>query len=247
MTLLRSVVFNLAFYRWGLSMHLLSLPLLLLPRQATQWSGGLWVRGVMWLLARLCGIRYEIRGRERLPPAPFIVASKHQSAWDTLIYAILLEDEAYVMKQELVWFPLFGLFLLKSGVVPVDRAGGSKALRKMVASAKRFVAERRPLVIFPEGTRTPPGSRRPYHPGVAALYRQLDVPVVPVALNSGLAWGRKAFLKKPGTIVLEFLPPIAPGLDRKAFLDELQDRIETASDRLAGLPPDAAAARAVAE
>ena len=239
MTLLRSALFNLAFYAWGLGMHLICLPLLLLPRGATQWAGGLWVRGVLALLAALCGIRHEIRGREHLPPRPnggaFIVASKHQSAWDTLIYSLLLDDEAYVLKQELIWFPLFGLFLLKSGVVPVDRAGGGKALRKMVAAAKRFVAEGRPLVIFPEGTRTPPGSRRPYHPGVAALYRQLEVPVVPVALNSGLLWGRNSFVKTPGTIVLEFLPAIEPGLDRKAFLATLEDRIETASDRLAGL------------
>ena len=232
----RSLAFNLAFYVWGLSMHVISLPLLLLPRQATQWSGGLWVRGALWLLRVLCGIRHEIRGREHLPDGACLVASKHQSAWDTLIFSQLLKDEAYVLKQELIWFPLFGLFLLKSGVVPVDRAGGATALRKMVAAAKRFVAQDRPLVIFPEGTRTPPGSRRPYHPGVAALYRQLEVPAVPVALNSGLLWGRNSFLKKPGTIVLEFLPPIAPGLDRKAFLRELEERIETASDRLAGLP-----------
>ncbi len=237
MTALRSAAFNLAFYVWGLLLHLLCLPLLLLPsHRPTQWAGRLWVRSSLALLAWICGLRHEIRGREHLPAGACIVASKHQSAWDTLIYSQLLEEAAYVMKQELLWFPLFGLYLMKSGVVAVDRAGGAKALRAMVADAGRFAEAGRPLVIFPEGTRTAPGDKRPYHPGIAALYRQLALPVVPVALNSGLFWARKAARKKPGTIVLEFLPPIEPGLSRKAFMAELEARIETASARLAGLP-----------
>ena len=239
MIALRSWLFNLAFYVWGLTAHLLSLPLLFLPRRYTQWAGSLWVRVSLAMLSGICGLRHEIRGRENLPEGAYILASKHQSAWDTLIYSQILDDEAYVMKKELVWFPLFGQFLLKYGIVAVDRSGGAKALRAMVASARRFTEAGRPLVIFPEGTRTAPGATRPYHPGVAALYKQLDVPVVPVALNSGLFWGRKATLKKPGTIVLEFLPPIPPGLPRKAFMAELERQIETASARLAGLPTPA--------
>ena len=234
MTVLRSAVFNLAFWVWGLAMHVVSLPLLLVPRGAAQWMGRVWIGVTLALLALLCGLRHEIRGRENLPGGAYLLASKHQSAWDTLIYALLLNDPAYVLKKELVWFPLFGLFLVKTGVVPVDRAGGAKALRKMVADAKRFAEAGRPLVIFPEGTRAAPGKRHPYHPGVAALYRQLDLPVVPVALNSGLFWGRQSFVKKPGTIVLEILPPIPPGLSRQDFMAELEDRIETASDRLSG-------------
>ena len=248
MTALRSTAFNAAFYLWSLLVHLLCLPLLLLPYRVTQWAGRLWVRSVLALLAGLCGLRHEIRGLENLPDGAFILASKHQSAWDTLIFSQILPDAAYVLKRELLWFPLFGLFLLKSGTVPVDRAGGAKALRAMVGAARRFTEAGRPLVIFPEGTRTAPGAKRPYHPGVAALYRQLALPVVPVALNSGLYWGRKAALKKPGRILLEILPPIPPGLPRARFMAELEERIETASARLAGRPqPDRESTTAMRE
>ena len=243
MSLLRSLAFNVFFYSWTTVIVTAGLPLLLGPRSGLYHLGRLWVRVTMAGLALICGLRYEVRGLERLPKGAFLVAAKHQSAWDTLIYSPLLEDAAYVMKQELLWFPLFGLYLMRSGVVAVDRAGGAKALRAMGADARRFTEAGRPLVIFPEGTRTAPGDKRPYHPGIAALYRQLDLPVVPVALNSGLFWARKAAHKKPGTIVLEFLPPIEPGLSRKAFMAELEKRIETASARLAGLPVAKAAER----
>ncbi|MGF1609404.1 MAG: lysophospholipid acyltransferase family protein [Kiloniellales bacterium] len=232
MTALRSLLFNGLFFTWSSLMHLVSLPALLLPRRVTLVAGAFWVRVVLWLLAVVCGLRYEVRGREHLPEGPCIIASKHQSAWDTLIWSQLLDDPSYVLKRELVWVPLFGWFLAKSGVVAVDRSGGATALRRLVRDAQAKLEQGRPLVIFPEGTRTPPGSRRPYHPGVAALYVQLGVPVVPVALNSGLYWGRRSFHKRPGRIVLEFLPPIPPGLSRRAFLDELHERIESASDRL---------------
>ncbi len=145
---------------------------------------------------------------------------------------IVLGDAAYVLKRQLLWIPIYGWYLRKLDNLSVDRAGGASALRVMVEAGKRIIAQGRSIVIFPEGTRTVPGERRPYHPGIAALYTQLDVPVVPVALNSGLFWGRRAFLKRPGRIVLEFLPSIAPGLPRKVFMRELESRIETASERL---------------
>lgn len=232
MTALRSLLFNGLFFTWSTLIHLVCLPALLLPRRVTMVVGAFWVRVGLWLLAVICGLRHEVRGREHLPDGPCIVASKHQSAWDTLIWSQLLDDPSYVLKRELIWVPLFGWFLAKAGVVAVDRVGGAPSLRRLVRDAKTKVDQGRPLVIFPEGTRTPPGSRRPYHPGVAALYVQLGVPVVPVALNSGLYWGRRSFHKRPGRIVLEFLPPIPPGLPRKAFLDALHECIETASERL---------------
>ncbi len=232
MTALRSLVFNGLFFAWSCLMFLVSLPALILPRAATQRCGGLWVRGLLWMLAAVCGLRHEIRGRENLPEGACIIASKHQSAWDTLIFSQILDDACYVMKRELLWVPLFGLYLMKSGVVPVDRGGGAGALRRMVKAARAMAAAGRPIVIYPEGTRVAPGKRRDYQPGVSALYSQLELPVVPVALNSGLFWGRRSFLKHPGRITLQFLPPIAPGLARKDFTAELARRLETGSEDL---------------
>ena len=233
MAALRSAVFNLLFFVWTAVFQFLCLPLLLAPRRLTFLFGRFWVRVSLALLAAICGLRYRVAGRANLPDGPCIVAAKHQSAWDTLIFSQLLDDPSYVIKRELLFLPLFGWFLAKLGVVGVDRSAGAKALRRMMRDARRMAAAGRKLVIFPEGTRTAPGQSRPYHPGVAALYQQLGLPVVPVALNSGLFWSRRSFKKHAGEIVLEFLPPIAPGLPRKAFLETLQGRIEEASTRLA--------------
>ena len=168
---------------------------------------------------------------ERLTPA--IYAAKHQSAWETLFLSRYLGFPAFVLKQELLSIPLFGWFLKKSGMIAVDRKGGASALRAMARQATETLESGRSILIFPEGTRVPPGQTRPYQPGVAALYTQQKVPLVPVALNSGLFWGRRAFIKKSGTIVVEILPPIPPGLDRKAVMKELENRIETAAKALA--------------
>ena len=233
MSLLRSLAFNVFFYSWTTVIVTAGLPLLLGPRSGVYHLGRLWVRVTMAGLALICGLRYEVRGLERLPKGAFLVAAKHQSAWDTLIFSLLLWEHSFILKQELTWIPLFGLYLLRAGLVPVDRQGGSKALRKMIAKAKAVAADGRPLVIFPEGTRVAPGERRPYHPGVAALYGQLGIGVVPVALNSGLFWGRRSFVKRPGTILLEFLPRIDPGLSRKEFLQQLEASIEGSSTALA--------------
>jgi 1-acyl-sn-glycerol-3-phosphate acyltransferase len=229
---LRSLLFNLAFWLWTAAMVLVALPLLAAPRRAMVALGGFWQRGVQGLLAGLAGLTYEVRGREHMPAAPAIYAFKHQSAWETLVLNLLFQDLAIVLKRELTQIPLFGWYLLRAGMIRIDRAGGARALRTLVDDARAALARGSSIVIFPEGTRAPVGERNPYHPGVAALYRQLDCPVVPVALNSGLFWRRRGFIKRPGRIVVEFLPPIAPGLDRKAFMAELEQRLEGATERL---------------
>lgn len=239
MRALRSLLFNLLFYGWAAVILLLCAPALPFGVAAVHRVGRLWVRVALALLAVTVGLRHRIVGLEHLPAGPAIIASKHQSAWDTLIFALLLRLPAYVLKRELMRIPLFGLYLRGAGMIPVDRAGGGTALKQMVARAKVAAAAGRHLLIYPEGTRTAPGERRPYHPGVAALYGQLGLPVVPVALNSGLFWGRRAFMKRPGVITVELLPPIPPGLPRKQFMAELEARIETAADRLAGSPESA--------
>ena len=228
MTLLRALLFNVAFSGWTVLMHLLCLPLLALPRRYVAAAGQFWTKVGLWFLATICGLRHRVRGLERLPDGPCILACKHQSAWETLVLSQVIGDIGYVVKRELTMIPLFGAYLTKAGVIPVDREGGTKALMGMVEGARRCLAAGRSVAIYPEGTRTSPGERRPYHPGVAALYLKLDAPVVPVALNSGWFWGRRSFRKQPGTIDLVFLPPIEPGLSRRAFLAELEERIETA-------------------
>jgi len=230
---LRSLAFNALFYCWSTLIQVGCLPTILVSARAVTWVQRTWVRGNFALLAAVCGLRYEIRGLERLPREPCIIASKHQSAWDTMIFALLIRRPGHVFKRELLWVPVFGWYLLRAGGIPIDRKGGASALKRMIAAARQTIEEGRHIVIFPEGTRIAVGERAPYHPGVAALYTQLKVPVVPVALNSGLFWGRRSFLKNPGRIVLEFLEPIPPGLRRREFLEVLAQRIEPASADLA--------------
>jgi 1-acyl-sn-glycerol-3-phosphate acyltransferase len=233
MTALRSLLFNLSFYGWTALLCVLALPTLVLPRGVLIFGGRVWAYGTVALLRHIVGLRHEVRGLENRASGSRIYALKHQSAWDTLLLPVLFDNPMIVLKRELIFLPLFGWYLVKTGQVAVDRRGRASALKRMVREAKAGAAASRPIVIFPEGTRVPPGESRPYHPGVAALYGLLGLPVVPVALNSGFFWPRRSFLKKPGLIVVEFLPAIPPGLERKAFLAELNRRIEEACARLA--------------
>jgi 1-acyl-sn-glycerol-3-phosphate acyltransferase len=228
----RSLLFNVAFWLWTGAMVVLVLPLLLGPRRTMMAAARFWERGIQALLATLAGLTYEVRGRERIPAEPALFAVKHQSTWETLTLHLLLADPAIVLKQELTRIPLFGRYLLRAGMIRIDRRGGARALRSLVEDARAALARGSEVVVFPEGTRAPPGGRNPYHPGVAALYLQLGCKVVPVALNSGLFWGRRSFVKRPGRIVIEFLAPIEPGLERKAFMAELERRIEGATQEL---------------
>lgn len=223
MAALGSVVFNLALIVWTAVLGIIGLPALASER-ATRRLGRFWARGVLWLLRVLVGLDHELRGK---PPAePALYAVKHQSAWETIALGVLIPDAAFVLKRELLWIPVFGQYLARTRMIAVDRRGGGKALRRMTEDAAARIAEGRSVVIFPEGTRTAPGVSRPYHPGVAALYERLGVPVVPVALNSGRFWGRRSFVKRPGRVVVSFQEPIPPGLPRRRFLSRLQAAIE---------------------
>lgn len=186
----------------------------------------------MWLLRVIAGTTYEVRGRENIPQTACVVASKHQSMWETVSLLAIVDDPALVMKQELLYIPLYGWYVQKARMIAIRRSDGPKALRKMLRQSADAAAEDRHLIIFPEGTRAAPGARNPYMPGVAGLYSHLNVPCVPVALNSGLFWPRRKLERRPGNIIIEFLPPIAPGLKRAEFMVELETRIETATDKL---------------
>jgi 1-acyl-sn-glycerol-3-phosphate acyltransferase len=230
--LLRSLAFQAAFYLWTAAIGILALPLLLAPGALVMRFGTWWSATSLVLLRWCAGLDHEVRGRENLPAGPAIIAMKHQSAWDTLAAPVIFDRPAIVIKRELGFVPLYGWYALKAGMIPIDRRAGAAALRRMMAASERAKGAGRPILIFPEGTRTAVGERHAYQPGVAALYRQLDLPLVPVALNSGLFWGRRRFLKRPGRITVEILPPIPPGRDRRSAVAELEDRMEAATARL---------------
>ena len=230
---IRSAIFNVAMYVASAAICLVLIPLLFGPVRWGQLAGVIWSSAILLLLRLICGLDYRVLGKEHLPPGPCIVAPKHQSTWETLAIYTLVERRITVLKRELTWIPLYGWYLLRAGSIAIDRKAGPKALRAMLREAKEK-AERHAarIVIFPEGTRTQVGASTPYHPGIAALYGHLNLPVVPVALNSGVFWGRRTFIKWPGTITVEFLEPIPPGMRREAFMTLLRERLETATGRL---------------
>ncbi|QQS13584.1 MAG: 1-acyl-sn-glycerol-3-phosphate acyltransferase [Rhodospirillales bacterium] len=230
---LGSLLFNAGFYAWSALLAVVGLPVLLLPAPAVRAYARLWVRGTLLLLRWTCGLRHVVHGARRLPDGPYIVAAKHQSTWETLAFNVVFPDAAIVLKRELFLIPVVGWMMWRAGNVGIDRKAGTAALRAILRDARAAADGGRRILIFPEGTRTAVGADHPYQPGVAALYSQLKLPVVPVALNSGLFWGRRTFLKKPGLIEVEILPPIPPGLRREAFMETLRERIEAGSRRLA--------------
>jgi len=232
--LARSILFNALFYVNLLIHMIVALPALVLPYPAVRVFIRSYARSSLWLLRVICGTQVSWRGTENIPRGSCIVACKHQSAWETFALYAVLADPIYILKRELMWIPLFGWYTWKAGLIPVDRSAGLAALSRMTARAQRTIAgpRARQLVIFPEGTRRAPGAEPSYKPGIAHLYARTGLPCVPAALNSGLFWPRRSLLRRPGTIIVEFLPPIAPGFDRPGFLARLQDTIEEASARL---------------
>ena len=230
----RSALYNLAFYLVTALMMLLGIWLLAGPRS---WAmQGLRLHGQLcvWLLRVICGTRIEVRGRERIPPGSCLVVAKHQSAWDTFALIPLFRDPAIVLKAELARIPLYGWFCVKFEHILVRRERAAAALKAMLAEAKAKSDTGREIVIFAEGTRREPGAPPDYKPGYIALYETLGVPAVPLALNSGLFWPRNSFTRYPGTIVVEILEPVPPGLPRAEARKAIETAIETAAGRLIG-------------
>ncbi len=229
---IRSALFNLAFFAWTSIVVLVAVPLLVLPERVMVLYARAWSWSILTMLRLICGLGYRVVGREKIPETGAIIACKHQSAWDTVVFFAVCDAPVYILKRELLLVPFFGWCLIKSGMIPIDRKGGTVAMRKVIARATASLAQGRHIVIFPQGTRVAPGVKAPYQPGAVGLYTHLGVPVVPAALDSGRFWARRSFLKKPGTITLEFLDPIPPGLPRAQVHRQLEERIEAASDRL---------------
>ncbi len=232
MLVLRSALFNVLFYLNLLGLMTFGLPTLLFGRRAVMRLAALWGRSSLALLRLVCGIEIEVRGRENLRSGATIVAAKHQSVWEVFVLPAILPDFTYVLKRELARVPLFGLYVTRAEQIAIDRGRGRAALAQICQAAERVFADGRQFIIFPEGTRRPPAAPPQYKFGVSFIYGETATRCVPVALNSGLFWPRRSFLRRPGTVVIEFLEPIEPGLERTQFLRLLEQRIETASDRL---------------
>ena len=228
----RSLVFSALFYVNITVRMLVALPTILLPYAALHSVLRHYASSTLWFLRVVCGTRVEWRGPEKLPAGAYIVACKHQSLWETFAMFMVLPDPTYVLKHELMWLPLFGWLATKARMIPIDRGSHTKALASMVAAARREAARGRQIVIFPEGTRRPPGAKPRYLPGVAFLYAELGLPCVPIALNSGLFWPRRSLRRYPGTVLVEVLDPIPPGLEKREFLSRLQNATEEATARL---------------
>lgn len=219
---LRSLLFNILFFGVAGMLAVLGSPLLLGPKRFQRRGMRQLARLLVWIMEKTCGIEVRVTGQEHLPASgPALIASKHQSAFDTLVWFALVPDVAYVMKQELFRIPIYGAFARRAGMIGVDREGGAKAMRQMMREAQASAREGRQIVIFPEGTRTTAGELKEWHPGVVALASAVKLPVIPVATNSGKFWARHHFIKRPGVLAINILPPL-----RDVPRDELLARLE---------------------
>lgn len=232
MIYIRSALFNVVFYVNLVLFMVLGAVFYVTPRKWSIRALQVWARSSLFWLRVIAGIRIEVRGSEHIPAGACLVAGKHQSFWETFAILPLLDDPAMVLKKELTYLPFFGWFIYKFRMIPVERSAGTQALRALIDKASEAIAMGRQVVIMPEGTRRAPDDPPDYKPGAAALYGKLDVPCVPFALNSGLFWPRRQFLRRPGTIVISFLPAIPSGLNRKQFQSRLETEIESETARL---------------
>jgi 1-acyl-sn-glycerol-3-phosphate acyltransferase len=232
MLYLRSLAFNAAFYLNLIVQMIVWTPFYFLaPRHLAWFVPKFWSRTEMWLMKVIAGTHCDITGQENLPDGPYILAPKHQSFWDTIAFLPYIPDPLYILKRELRWIPFFGWYIIKMRMIPVDRGKRSKALKDVIQRTRAEMGRNpRQLIIYPEGTRRPPGAEPSYKWGIVELYAELGIPVVPVAHQAGLWWPRRKFLRHPGTIRARFLPPIPPGLDKEAFHARLIAETEAACD-----------------
>lgn len=233
MMMFRSILFVVWMYGLMALLGILFLPALILPKSVTFWAISLYARGLIFGLRVICGIEVEIRGRQHMPRGTVLYAGKHNCMLDVFIPFLVMPAPAIILKQELLWYPFLGWYALKTAMIPIDRAGNTRTLKKMVAAAKVRAEDGRQIVIFPEGTRTEPGAPPAYHAaGISGLAKAIEAPIVPVATNAGLCWPGRGLKRSKGRIVYEILPPIPAGLPRKELMVRLQADLESASDAL---------------
>ena len=229
---LRSLIFNIVFYIVLVLWVIIGIPTYLMPRWGILWIAKMWGRSSIWLMRVICNTKVEYRGVEKIPAGPLIVAAKHQSIWETFALLQFFDQPLYILKRELKWLPFFGWYLIKADMIGVNRSAGGRTLLDMAKAAHDEVQRGRQLIIFPEGTRRPVGAEPRYKFGVGQIYVDCEVACLPVALNSGLFWPRRTFLRYPGTLVVEFLDPLPPGLSRNEFIARISTVIEEATQRI---------------
>ena len=233
MLYIRSLAFNALFYLNLVVQMIVWTPFYFLaPRRSAWFVPKFWSRTSMWLYDKVAATGSEISGTENLPKGSFILAPKHQSFWDTIAFFPYLDDALYILKRELMWIPLFGWYLWKQRMIPVNRGARGKVMLEVLKRTRIEMAAGRQLIIYPEGTRRPPGATPEYKYGIARMYRDLGVPVVPVAMHPGLFWPRRSTMRYPGHFKVRILAPIQPGMDPDAFFAHLIDVTEKASDEL---------------
>jgi 1-acyl-sn-glycerol-3-phosphate acyltransferase len=229
---LRSLVFNVLFYAVLVGLAIVALPTFLMPARALLTVAGWWAKASIFLMRVICNIKVEVRGAEKIPQGPLVVVAKHQSFWETFALMPFFDRPIFILKRQLMLIPVFGQFLGKIEMIAINRSAGVKALLDMTRRARAAVRSGRQLVIFPEGTRRPPGAPPDYKTGFAQIYSACGVPCLPVALNSGLFWPRRTFMRYPGTLVVEFLDPLPPGLPKDEFIARVRGVIEDATGRI---------------
>lgn len=232
MMTLRSLIFIIYIYLTMTILAFVCLPFIIFSRRVAVETVRFWIKSTRIALRVLCGITTEIRGVENIPEGPLIWASKHQSMYDAFVPWLVLDHPAIIIKKELLWYPVFGWYAWRTDMIAINRSGGSSTLRKMIEASRKRMTEGRQLLIFPEGTRQLPGAPPKYRPGVFGMYDELDVPIVPVATNIGLCWPRRGIKRRPGKVVIEILPVIENGMQKKPFMQKLEHDIETACERL---------------
>jgi 1-acyl-sn-glycerol-3-phosphate acyltransferase len=229
---LRSLLFNVLFYAVLVFWAIVALPTFLMPPRAMLTIAGWWANSTLFLMRVICNIKVEFRGVEKIPKGPLVIASKHQSFWETFTLLGFFDRPIFILKRQLIYIPVFGQFLTKTGMIAIDRSAGVKALLDMTRRARDAVRSGCQLVIFPEGTRRAPGARPDYKTGFAQIYSACGVQCLPVALNSGLFWPRRTFMRYPGTLVVEFLDPLPPGLPKDEYITRVRNAIEEATGRI---------------
>jgi 1-acyl-sn-glycerol-3-phosphate acyltransferase len=229
---LRSLVFNVLFYTVLVCLAIVALPTFALPPRAMLTVAKWWAKATLFLMRAVCNIKVEFRGLDKIPRGPLVVVAKHQSFWETFVLPGFFNRPIFILKRQLMQIPVFGQFLVKTGMIAIDRNAGVKALLDMTRRAREAVRSGGQLVIFPEGTRRAPGAPPDYKSGFAQIYSSCGAQCLPIALNSGLFWPRRTFMRYPGTLVVEFLDPLPPGLPKDEFLSRVQTAIEDATGRL---------------
>ena len=230
--LVLTIIFYIALAFWTILMGFLSLPFIVLPSKFIRFPAKLWIKGMFILLKYLCGVTHEIRGLDNLSDEPIIIVSKHQSAFETFALYYYLKKSFFIHKKQLFYIPIFGQYLMKHNMVAIDRAGKASAMRKMISDVKKKLDSGSTIIIFPEGTRKEPGEKPDYKPGFIGIYNTAKRKLQPVALNSGLFWKKGLKVIKKGQIIIEFLPQIDIGLDKKEVINKVENSIESATDKL---------------